>query len=443
MLEVAVLAALASVARVPARGAGPDADIPAAQTWLEDAKFGLFVHWGVSALVGKGEWVMEQDKLPISEYEKLPPRFNPTELDAQRWVKAVKDGGQKYLVITVKGHDGFALFESALTSYDIVDASPYGKDPLKDLAEACHQQDIKLFFYYSLLDWHHPDYFPRGKTGRHTGRPEQGDWAKYVAYYQGQVRELCTQYGTIGGFLFDGAWDRSDADWDLEGTRKLIRTLQPGALVANNQPGLPRAGAGADYQIANRDPAGGGGPGNEPGPGPVVSTTLPQVWCTTLAGALGAGAGAGDPKDPAPIIHALLDAAGQGAGLLLEVGAKPDGTLSSEFIERLLATGKWLDQNGRTVYGTRRGPVPPQRWGVTVGKPGARSELGAVYLHVTRPEIPIRLPRSLLAFDAWLEGKAEHLDATALGNEILINLPEKDRTPIDTIVVLRPKGYPR
>jgi alpha-L-fucosidase len=429
---VSILTVLACAAGVSGLGNEPGADRTAsARGWLEDAKFGLFVHWGVSALVGKGEWVMEQDKIPISEYEKLPPRFNPTDLDAQRWVKAVKEGGQKYLAITVKGHDGFALFQSALTNYDIVDASPYGKDPLKDLAEACKHHDIKLFFYYSLLDWHHPDYFPRGKTGHHAGRPEQGDWSRYVAYYQGQVRELCTQYGTIGGFLFDGAWDRPDANWDLDRTRNLIRELQPGALVANNQPGPP--GSGIDFQVVNRDPAG----GNEPGP--LMSPVLPQVWCTTLAGALGAG----ESKNPAQIIHELLEAAGQGAGLLLEVGAKPDGTLGSEFLERLLEAGKWLDQNGGTVYGTRRGPVAPQRWGVSVTKQGARSALGAIYLHVTRPELPVRLPRSLGAFDAWLEGKAQHLDAAALGNDIILNVPEKERTPIDTIVVLRPKGYPR
>jgi alpha-L-fucosidase len=430
MKLVSILAVLSCATGVSVLGSEPD-PTAAARGWLEDAKFGLFIHWGVSALVGKGEWVMEQDKIPISEYEKLPPRFNPTDLDAQRWVKAVKEGGQKYLAITVKGHDGFALFESALTSYDIVDASPYGKDPLKDLADACQQRGIKLFFYYSLLDWHHPDYFPRGKTGRHAGRPEQGDWSRYVAYYQGQVRELCTQYGTIGGFLFDGTWDRPDADWDLEGTRKLIRELQPGALVATNQPGPLRAGD--DFQIVNYDPASGNTPG------PVGSTTMPQVWCATLAGALGAG----DPKDPAPIIHELLEATGRGACLLLEVGAKPDGTLGPEFVERLLEAGKWLDQNAGTVYGTRRGPVPPQRWGVSVSKQGSGSAPGAVYLHVTRPVFPIRLPRTLLAFDAWLEGKAQHLDATALGNEILLNVPEKDRSPIDTIIVLRPKGYPR
>jgi alpha-L-fucosidase len=129
--------------------------------------------------------------------------------------------------------------------------------------------------------------------------------------------------------------------------------------------------------------------------------------------------------------------------LLLNVGARPEGTLGAEFTERLAEAGKWLDQNGATVYGTRRGPVPSQPWGISVSKPGSGSEVGAIYLHVLKPEMPVRLPRSLLAFDAWLVGKTERLSATALGNDIIIMVPEKDRVPVDTIIVLRPKGYER
>jgi alpha-L-fucosidase len=432
VLAVALLVVLSTPASEPVRGDEPGSDLAAARSWLEDAKFGLFVHWGVSALVGKGEWVMEQDKIPISEYEKLPPRFNPTDFDAQRWVKAAREGGQKYLAITVKAHDGFALFDTALTRYDIVDRSPYARDPLRDLADACHQQGIKLFFYYSLLDWHHPDYYPRGKTGRHAGREERGDWSRYVAYYQGQVRELCTQYGAIGGFLFDGAWDRPEADWDFEGTRRIIRELQPGALVAHNPAGPPRAGD--DFLVAGRA----GQAGAETNR-PIAPSVLPQVLCSTLGGSPGSA----DLQSATAIIHELLGAAGQGTGLLLEVAARPDGSLAPDFTERMVEAGKWLDQNGATVYGTRRGPLAPQPWGVSVTRGGSPTAIGAIYLHVLKPELPLRLPRALEAFDPWLEGKAVHLNATALGNDIIIDIPEKDRTPIDTIVVLRPKGFER
>src|SRR3954464_14301507 len=231
-------------------GAAPDANAQA-KRWFEDARFGLFVHWGVYALLGKGEWVMNNDKIPIPEYEKLPPRFNPVKFDADEWVRLARAAGMKYLTITSKHHDGFCMYDSKLTSYDIVDATPNGKDPMKALAAACHKQGIKLFFYYSLLDWHHPDYFPRGGTGQATGRPEKGDWKSYVAYYQGQVRELCTEYGEIGGIWFDGWWDRPDADWDLAGAYRLIHELQPGALVGNNHHVAPMPGE--DFQIFEQD----------------------------------------------------------------------------------------------------------------------------------------------------------------------------------------------
>ena len=136
-----------------------------ARQWFQDAKLGLFVHWGVYSLLGKGEWVMENDKIPIREYAKLPPRFNPTRFDATAWVKLAKSSGAKYITVTAKHHDGFCMFASGLTDYDIADATPFRPDPLKALADACHQEKIKLFFYYSLLDWHHPDYLPMGKTG--------------------------------------------------------------------------------------------------------------------------------------------------------------------------------------------------------------------------------------------------------------------------------------
>jgi len=197
ILAIALAGAIGVTRPLNARGddqsSSPAGANAVARRWFEDAKFGLFVHWGVYSLLGKGECVMNNDKLPISEYQKLPPRFNPVKFDADEWVRLAKAAGMKYITITSKHHDGFCMYDSSLTAYDIVDATPYGKDPMKALASACHKQGIKLFFYYSLLDWHHPDYFPRGKTGQTAGREEKGDWKTYVAYYQGQVRELCSK----------------------------------------------------------------------------------------------------------------------------------------------------------------------------------------------------------------------------------------------------------
>ena len=193
-----------------------------AREWFQDAKFGLFVHWGVYSVLGDGEWVMNNQKIPVADYEKLPALFNPEQFDAAEWVAMVKAAGMKYITITSKHHDGFAMFDSKVTDWDIVDRTPYRKDVLKPLADECRKQGIKLFFYYSQLDWHHPDYYPRGRTGNDAGRPDAGDWNKYIDYMDAQLTELLTNYGEIGGIWFDGWWDRPDADWRLEETYALI-----------------------------------------------------------------------------------------------------------------------------------------------------------------------------------------------------------------------------
>jgi alpha-L-fucosidase len=405
----------------------------AARRGYEDSKFGLFVHWGVYSLLGKGEWVMNNDRIPISEYEKLPPQFNPTKFDAEDWVKLSKAAGMKYITITSKHHDGFCMYDSKLTRYDIVDATPYAKDPMKALADACHKHGIKLLFYYSLLDWHHPDYYPRGTTGKATGRPDQGDWKKYVEYYQGQVRELCTNYGEIGGIWFDGWWDRPDAAWDLEGTYKLIHELQPGALVGNNHHVKPFPGE--DFQMFEQDLPG----ENKAGFNKAETTTsLPLETCLTMNDSWGYNAKDRNFKSARQIIHYLLGASGRGANLLLNVGPKPDGTISSEFAERLVEVGRWLNEHGETVYATRRGPVNPQSWGVSTRKHDT------VYLHVLKPDMPINLPLTLQSFDARLLGTETVLKETLAGKGFVLELPESVRAkpdPIDTIIVLRPELF--
>lgn len=197
-----------------------------AREWFQDAKFGLFIHWGVYSVLGDGEWVMNNQQIPIKTYEKLPAFFNPTEFNAAEWVQMVKDAGMKYITITSKHHDGFAMYDSKVSDYTIVKKTPYGKDVLKMLADECHKQGIKLFFYHSQLDWHNPDYYPRGNTGGdYTGRPDKGDMNKYLDYVDAQLAELLTTYGDIAGIWFDGMWDKKDADWRLEKTYSLIHKL--------------------------------------------------------------------------------------------------------------------------------------------------------------------------------------------------------------------------
>src|SRR5262245_48893062 len=228
-----------------------------ARKWFQDAKFGLFVHWGVYSVLGDGEWVMNNRKMPISDYEKLPAQFNPTEFDPAEWVALAKAAGMKYITITSRHHDGFAMFDSKVSDWNIVERTPYARDPLKMLADECHRQGIKLFFYYSQLDWHHPDYYPRGKTAIDrgpwdNGRPDRGNWNAYLDdYMDGQLRELLTNYGPVGGIWFDGMWDKPDADWHLEKTYSLIHQLQPAALIIPNHHQTPKPGE--DVQTFERD----------------------------------------------------------------------------------------------------------------------------------------------------------------------------------------------
>jgi alpha-L-fucosidase len=338
----------------------------------------------------------------------------------------------RYITITAKHHDGFCMYDSKLTGYDIVEGSPHGKDPMKELARACRERGLKLFFYYSLLDWHHPDYFPRGKTGRDTGRDESGDWKAYVDYYQGQVRELCTNYGPIGGIWFDGWWDRPDADWDLAGTYRIIHELQPGALVGNNH--HVATFPGEDFQMFEQDLPGENSAGFNKAE---TADALPLETCLTMNGSWGYNAGDHRFKSPEKLIHTLLGAAGRGANLLLNVGPRPDGTLQPEAVERLEAVGAWLKVNGDTVYGTRRGPIPPADWGVSV-----RKDPNTVFLHVLKPADQIRLPASAATFVPWLRGAVAPLESHQAGDQLVIDLPAEKRTPIDTIVILRPSVLP-
>jgi alpha-L-fucosidase len=200
----ALLLGLASTAYGQGPKYVPSPENLRAREWFQDAKFGLFIHWGVYSVLGDGEWVMDRRKTTVAEYEKLPPRFNPTEFDPAEWVALAKAAGMKYITITSKHHDGFAMWGSKVSDWAVTKRTPYRKDVLKMLADECHKQGVKLFFYHSHLDWHHPDYFPRGRTGRTAGRPESGDFHKYLDSMDAQLEELLTGYGPVAGVWFDG-----------------------------------------------------------------------------------------------------------------------------------------------------------------------------------------------------------------------------------------------
>jgi alpha-L-fucosidase len=404
--------------------------------WFEGSRFGLAIRWGLYSLLDRDESVMEEDKLPITQYAKLLPRFNPSRFDAGAWVAAAKNAGARYLVVATKHHDGFCMFATSLTTYDVVDSTPYHADPLKALAEACRQQKIKLFLDYSLVDWHHPDYSPLGKTGRSAGRPASGDWKRYVAYYQGQLRELCTNYGEIGGLRLDGCWDRPDADWQLGATYRLIHDLQPRALIANGRSAVTGPGAGEDFRIVDLIPD---GEDRFQLRKLTPSSELPIETGWPIDRALAQDAGGPKNLDVEQVIHSVVGAASAGANFRLDVRALPDGSLATESTKSLEEIGKWLSKYGQTVYGTRRGPIAPQPWGVSTAR-GSPDHPTEIYLHIftLRADVPVVFDPSI----AWvprLFGKRDPLKLTESGRGLVLEVPPKDRLPIETIVTLSPR----
>ena len=336
-----------------------------ARKWFEEAKFGLFIHWGVYSILGDGEWVMNNQNISIKEYEKLPSFFNPIEFDSDKWVLMAKNAGMKYITITSRHHDGFSMFDSKASTYNIVDKTPYGKDVLKMLAKSCRKYGIKLFFYYSQLDWYRDDYFPRGRTGNGIEGRGEGDWDNYIAFMKNQLTELLTNYGEIGGIWFDGQWDQHDwdgkrfgkinADFKLKEVYDLIHKLQPHALIGSNHHLSPNPGE--DFQMFEKD---------LPGKRTKNFATseknignLPLEVCETINGSWGFNLKDRKHKSTKQLIHYLVKAAGYGSNLLLNVGPMPNGKIQEEHIESLKKIGSWIKVNGETIYKSKKGPINP------------------------------------------------------------------------------------
>ena len=359
---------------VKAQDYTPSSENRKAREWFQEAKFGLFIHWGVYSLLGDGEWVMNDQNIAISEYEKLPAFFNPIAFDPNEWVSLVKKAGMKYITITSRHHDGFSMFDTKASDYNIVDATPYGKDVLKALATACQQQGIKLFFYYSLLDWNRDDYFPRGRTGREIPERGEGKWEDYIAFMKAQLKELLTNYGEIGGIWFDGHWDQKEwdgkrfgalkVDWHYDELYGMIHELQPQALIGNNHHlgVLP----GEDFQMFEKDLPG----KNTTGWGTAADQIgeVPLEVCETINGSWGFNLQDRKHKSKKELIQYLIKAAGYGSNLLLNVGPMPNGKIQPEHEKSLYEIGAWLEDYGTTIYGTKKGPLAPSDRFVTTQK---------------------------------------------------------------------------
>ncbi len=291
--------------------------------------------------------------------------FYPSKFNAAEWVAAIKASGATYICFTTRHHEGFSMFKSQYTDYNVVDATPFRRDIVKELADECHKQGIRLHFYYSHIDWYRED-CPWGRTGRGTGRPSsKGNWVSYYQFMNNQLTELLTNYGPVGAIWFDGVWDQDanpDFDWQLDEQYALIHRLQPSCLVGNNHHHTPFPGE--DIQIFERDLPG----ENKAGLSGQDISRLPLETCETMNGMWGYKITDQNYKSTATLIHYLVNAAGKNANLLMNIGPQPNGELPAVALQRLKEVGEWMKQYGETIYGTRGGLVAPHHWGVTTQK---------------------------------------------------------------------------
>lgn len=418
--------------------------------WFREARFGMFIHWGLYSQAagswdgvptsGAGEWIMNDKQIPVSQYSKLVPQFNPVKFDARAWVRTAKAAGMKYIVITSKHHEGFAMFPSTLTDW-CIKSTPFHRDPLKELSEACQTEGIKFCFYYSIMDWHHPDYLPK-KSWNDRANPDP-DFDRYVAFMKGQLKELLTGYGPIGLLWFDGNWENS---WNYDRGADLyqyIRGIQPN-LIVNNRVGQDRNGVSGtmsgqqrvgDYGTPEQTiPANGFGPG------------VDWETCMTMNDTWGFKQQDDHWKSTEMLIHNLVDIASKGGNYLLNVGPTGEGLIPAASVQRLQEIGRWMDVNGDAIYATTAGPFDHQpAWGRCTQK--VQDGNVTLYLHVFNWPASGKLlvgglmtaPKSAaLLVDSGTELKTETGD---LGTTVY--LPSAAPDPISSTVVLKFDGAPK
>lgn len=406
----------------------PSAENLAAREQFSQHKLGVFIHWGIYSMMANGEWVQQTEGLPAEEYSRLAGGFYPSRFDALQWVRAIKRSGARYITITSRHHDGFSMFKTAQSNFNIVDATPFGRDVIKELADACHQEGIALHLYYSHLDWHRDDYYPLGSTGHSAGRP-QGDaqsWNHYQQFMKAQLTELLTNYGPIGAIWFDGVWDKGlyPSLWDLHDQYELIHTLQPSCLVGNNH--HKAVLQGEDIQIFERDVPG----QNESGYNADSKvSSLPLETCQTMNWTWGYNMKDSAFKSTEDLVRLLVKTASKGANLLLNIGPRPDGTFQEASIERFNELGDWMDTYGESIYGTSAGPVEEQAWGVCTAKQDI------VYAHVLDWQESIELPFKAARVCLLKDGKTLEFRNSAKG--VSIKVPQMPET--DIVIAIKKK----
>lgn len=373
LLLLCLISAIA-INRLAAQGTyTPTAENLAQRQKFQDMKFGLFIHWGIYSILGNGEWVMHDKNIPYDSYKRLAGFFNPQDFNAKEWVAFAKQAGMKYITITSRHHDGFSMFGTKMSPYNIVDATPYHKDPLMELANECEKEGIELHFYYSLLDWGRPDYAFGSPIV--DGKPVKGDWESYIKFMKDQLTELITKYPGVKGIWFDGDWERTRVNWHYDEIYALIHKLNPAIMIGNNHHVAPKDGE--DFQMFEKDLPGANTTGFSPDQ---VIGKLPLETCETINGSWGFNITDRSFKSSKQIIQYLVGDAGRNANFLLNIGPMPNGKIQPEFTDTLAIVGAWVKKNGESIYGTRGSYVPPQPWGVITTK--AKN----MYVHITSPQ---------------------------------------------------------
>jgi len=404
--------------------------------WWREAKFGMFIHWGLYAVPadatdlqgkkGNAEWYFSNKQMQVKDYEKFAAQFNPVKFDAAKWVKAARDTGMKYIVITSKHHDGFCMFDSKLTDYCITEATPFKRDPMKELAAECRRQGIKLCFYHSIMDWHHPDYVPRREWEKET-RPVAGaDLNRYLEYMKGQLRELLTNYGPIGILWFDGGWEHKADELHSREVNAMIRSVQPGIII-NDRNQLPE-----DYATPEQE---------------IPADALPgeRLWetCMTINDTWGYAKNDTNWKSSEDLLRKLIDIASKGGNFLLNVGPTAEGEFPQAINQRLARIGEWMKVNGESIYGTTRSPfhkLPFNGRATTKGN--------SLYLHVFEwPSEGLTLSglqttvASARALDGNEKLKVTRMAASPAGGPEIFHISKPTKLdPLATVIELRLAG---
>jgi len=314
-------AALAGAAQTSTAAAG-DSNREQRMQWWHEARFGMFIHWGLYSTLGRHEWVMEDEGIPVAEYEQLARNFKPKPNGARAWARLAKQAGQKYMVMTTKHHEGFCLFNSKLTDYCAPKQGP-GRDLVAEYVEAARAEGRRVGFYYSLMDWHHPD-------GARCATDEQAR-RRFVDYIHGQIRELLTNYGTIDVLWYDVSWPLDARGWESEKMNEMVFKLQPNIIV-NNRNQLPGDFATPEQRIEADK----------------------RAWesCMTMNDSWGYQRADDNWKTPKTVVRNLITCARDTGNYLLNIGPKPDGSIPEESVAILTSVGKWTDRNGESIYHT-------------------------------------------------------------------------------------------